>query len=67
MNMRSNWTPDKATIHEVAACYNFWMKKRHLPAKTCAACGKQFAWRKKWAKCWEQVKYCSERCRKMKE
>ncbi|MCK7001810.1 DUF2256 domain-containing protein [Enterobacter kobei] len=20
-------------------------------------------WRKKWAKCWDEVKYCSERCR----
>jgi hypothetical protein len=19
-------------------------------------------WRKKWAKCWDEVKYCSERC-----
>ncbi|WP_416378454.1 DUF2256 domain-containing protein [Enterobacter roggenkampii] len=21
-------------------------------------------WRKKWAKCWNEVKYCSERCRR---
>ncbi|MEH3774327.1 DUF2256 domain-containing protein [Enterobacter asburiae] len=21
-------------------------------------------WRKKWAKCWDEVKYCSERCRR---
>ncbi len=21
------------------------------------------SWRKKWARTWEQVKYCSERCR----
>ncbi|TVQ51601.1 MAG: DUF2256 domain-containing protein, partial [Spirulina sp. DLM2.Bin59] len=20
-------------------------------------------WRKKWATCWEEVKYCSDRCR----
>ncbi|MFN7812698.1 MAG: DUF2256 domain-containing protein [Planctomycetia bacterium] len=31
--------------------------------KTCAACGRPFAWRKKWERCWEQVRYCSDRCR----
>jgi hypothetical protein len=25
-----------------------------------------FAWRKKWAKVWDEVKYCSERCRAAK-
>ena len=34
-----------------------------LPTKICAACGKPFAWRKKWERCWEQVRYCSDRCR----
>jgi hypothetical protein len=38
-------------------------KKADLPVKTCAACGLAFAWRKKWAKVWEEVKYCSDRCR----
>jgi hypothetical protein len=37
-------------------------KKADLPAKPCAHCGKPMAWRKKWAKNWEEVKYCSERC-----
>ncbi|MFM8753701.1 MAG: DUF2256 domain-containing protein, partial [Phenylobacterium sp.] len=23
-----------------------------------------FAWRKKWEKVWDEVKYCSERCRR---
>jgi hypothetical protein len=32
--------------------------------KTCARCGRTFAWRKKWAGCWEQVRYCGERCRR---
>ena len=27
-------------------------------------CNRPFAWRKKWTKVWEQVKYCSEVCRK---
>lgn len=42
------------------------VKKQHLPEKVCVVCGKPFAWRKKWAKVWEEVKYCSERCRKGK-
>ncbi|MGF1532434.1 MAG: DUF2256 domain-containing protein [Bernardetiaceae bacterium] len=39
-------------------------KKGDLPQKDCLACGRPFAWRKKWASCWEEVKYCSERCRR---
>lgn len=39
-------------------------RKGELPSKTCAVCGLPFAWRKKWAKDWESVKYCSERCRR---
>jgi len=39
-------------------------KKGDLPTKTCAACGRPFAWRKKWARDWDQVRYCSERCRR---
>jgi hypothetical protein len=27
-------------------------------------CKRPFAWRKKWAKVWEQVKYCLDACRK---
>lgn len=38
-------------------------RKGDLPAKICAACGLAFAWRKKWARDWEQVKFCSDRCR----
>jgi len=38
-------------------------KKMHLPEKICVACGRSFAWRRKWAAHWEQVRYCSERCR----
>ena len=37
--------------------------KRDLPVKFCATCGRPFTWRKKWAKVWEEVKYCSDRCR----
>ncbi|MEO1241722.1 MAG: DUF2256 domain-containing protein [Pseudomonadota bacterium] len=41
------------------------MKKKHgLPEKTCPICERPFAWRKKWALCWDEVRYCSERCRR---
>ncbi|TCZ56648.1 DUF2256 domain-containing protein [Roseicella aquatilis] len=38
-------------------------RKPHLPEKNCAACGRAFAWRKKWARDWESVRHCSEACR----
>ncbi|MDX1320381.1 MAG: DUF2256 domain-containing protein [Oceanospirillum sp.] len=34
-----------------------------LPEKICPVCMRPFKWRKKWAKDWEQVIYCSQRCR----
>ena len=39
------------------------VKKGDLPTKTCSGCGLPFAWRKKWARDWDQVRFCSERCR----
>ena len=39
------------------------VKKSDLPQKTCSTCGKPFTWRKKWEKVWEEVRYCSDRCR----
>ncbi|NOV31459.1 DUF2256 domain-containing protein [Methylomonas sp. ZR1] len=41
-------------------------QKALLPAKLCAVCGRPFVWRKKWARDWEAVKYCSERCRRQR-
>jgi hypothetical protein len=38
-------------------------KKSDLPTKTCVTCGLPFTWRKKWEKVWDEVKYCSDRCR----
>jgi hypothetical protein len=38
-------------------------RKADLPTKICAACARPFAWRRKWARDWDQVKYCSDRCR----
>ncbi|MDP4741950.1 MAG: DUF2256 domain-containing protein [Schleiferiaceae bacterium] len=42
------------------------VSKSNLPTKICAVCQKPFAWRKKWERDWEQVRYCSERCRRTK-
>jgi hypothetical protein len=38
-------------------------KKLHLPEKDCLVCGRPFTWRKKWEAVWDEVKYCSKRCR----
>ncbi|ESW61227.1 MAG: hypothetical protein Q27BPR15_07665 [Rhodobacter sp. CACIA14H1] len=38
-------------------------RKGDLPQKVCACCGRPFAWRKKWEKVWDEVRYCSDRCR----
>ncbi|MEN3746277.1 DUF2256 domain-containing protein [Sphingomonas sp. HF-S3] len=38
-------------------------RKPNLPTKLCAACQRPFAWRKKWQRDWDAVKYCSDRCR----
>jgi hypothetical protein len=32
--------------------------------KVCPVCGRSFQWRKKWKDVWEEVRYCSERCRR---
>ena len=34
--------------------------------KTCARCGRTMEWRKSWARNWEQVRYCSDACRRKK-
>jgi len=44
---------------------DFKGNKKTLPSKLCQQCGKPMTWRKAWAKNWEQVKYCSERCRRL--
>lgn len=39
------------------------IKKSDLPTKTCQSCGRSFTWRKKWGKVWDNVRYCSQRCK----
>ncbi|MAR08303.1 MAG: DUF2256 domain-containing protein [Cyanobium sp. NAT70] len=36
------------------------------PVKQCLVCGRPFEWRKKWKRCWDDVLYCSERCKRQK-
>jgi hypothetical protein len=35
-------------------------------SKPCASCGRAITWRKAWSRDWEQVRYCSDACRKRK-
>ncbi|MCF8544128.1 MAG: DUF2256 domain-containing protein [Ilumatobacteraceae bacterium] len=37
--------------------------KNGFSPKICVRCSLPFEWRKKWAKNWDEVKYCSTRCR----
>ena len=37
--------------------------KKPLPQKKCVVCKLNFSWRKKWERVWDEVKYCSKRCR----
>jgi hypothetical protein len=36
------------------------------PDRTCASCGRRIEWRQKWAKSWDDVRYCSDACRRRK-
>ncbi|MAR52023.1 MAG: hypothetical protein CMK50_02565 [Propionibacteriaceae bacterium] len=42
------------------------VRPRDRPTKTCPVCGRPFQWRKKWKDVWDEVRYCSERCRRQK-
>ncbi|MCD4864927.1 MULTISPECIES: DUF2256 domain-containing protein [Pseudomonas] len=42
------------------------MKKGDLPTKLCPVCQRPFTWRKKWERSWDEVRYCSERCRRQR-
>lgn len=41
-------------------------RKGPLPTKLCPVCQRPFTWRKKWERVWDEVKFCSDRCRMMK-
>ncbi|RJS91418.1 DUF2256 domain-containing protein [Salinisphaera sp. Q1T1-3] len=39
-------------------------KKSELPEKICVQCARPFKWRRKWARDWHHVKFCSQACRR---
>ncbi|NIY74136.1 DUF2256 domain-containing protein [Thalassospira sp. HF15] len=41
--------------------------KSDLPQKTCVMCARPFNWRRKWKDCWNEVQYCSDRCRRQRK
>ena len=43
-----------------------WRVNQVLEYKICLVCNKPFTWRKKWEKVWDEVKYCSDKCRSNK-
>jgi len=45
---------------------DFRGNKAALPSKPCVVCGLMMSWRRRWAKNWEDVKYCSDACRRSK-
>ena len=49
-----------------ASRQGFKGNKASLPSKPCAVCGRPMTWRRAWAKNWDEVRYCSDACRKRK-
>jgi hypothetical protein len=47
-----------------ATAQSFKGNKQSLPRKLCVACGRTMTWRKRWARSWDDVKFCSAACRK---
>ncbi len=35
-----------------------------VPTKPCAVCGRTITWRKKWERDWDDVRFCSDACRR---
>ena len=42
------------------------MPGRAGDTKTCVSCGRVMSWRRSWERNWDEVKYCSDACRKNK-
>jgi hypothetical protein len=38
-----------------------------MEEKVCASCGRRIEWRRKWADCWAEIRYCSSACRRRKK
>ncbi|MES1941254.1 hypothetical protein T5B8_13490 [Salinisphaera sp. T5B8] len=39
-------------------------RKADLPAKNCLYCERAFAWRRKWARDWPAIRFCSQACKR---
>ena len=37
-----------------------------VASKPCQSCGRTITWRKKWERDWDQVRYCSDACKRHK-
>jgi hypothetical protein len=37
-----------------------------IAEKPCRTCGRTITWRRKWARDWDEVQYCSDACRRAK-
>lgn len=62
------WTEDEANryrgiLHRELVGYVWREKSMPEEDKTCARCGRRIAYRKKWARSWAEVRYCSDACR----
>lgn len=42
------------------------MAKTNPPDKICESCGRSFEFRKKWERDWDQIKFCSDECKRNK-
>jgi hypothetical protein len=56
-------SPDKG-FRDTSPDKGFRGNKQSLPSKPCVACGRPMSWRKRWARTWDEVKFCSDACRK---
>ncbi len=50
-----------------ASARGFKGNKAALPSKPCTVCGRPMSWRKRWAAHWDEVKVCSEACRRQRK
>ena len=64
MTSRPGSGNDRLSLYDGTIAAMKMRKKSELPSKICAHCSLAFTWRKKWERDWDQVKYCSERCRR---
>jgi hypothetical protein len=56
--------PKNKSVSGASAGQDFKGNKSFLPSKPCVSCGRPMSWRKSWAKNWDEVRYCSQACRR---